>query len=464
MAKLTIVIFGSTGNLSRIKLLPSLEKLLQDRLIDNSLNIIAVGRRPLNNKTYYEYIKTHLKNDILKDKIHYFKSDIDKDDGLEGLPDFLDDLDRKDSDIIFYFATPYNFYKTITTQLKTYNLITEKNDIFRRLVFEKPFGDDHDSATGLLDDLNSSIESRQLFFVDHYLIKEGIQNIIVLRFMNDIYESTLTARYVKDIQITIHEKTGILDRGQYYDNSGIIRDMFQSHILQIIALLTMKNPEDITMDKLIHSRLEAIRNIKIPKNLDHNIVLGQYSAYRKEEHVLQNSKTPTYLALKLEIGQGSLKGVPVYIRSGKAMHKRYARIVIELKDTKNIFTGKKIEGNKLILDIQPDAGVTTIFNNKIPGLSFDIKQVKNCFSHNLNFTETPRGGYERMFHEVYEGNHLFFSSREEILASWSLADELIKQVRNKKIPLVIYEKDAVSLKDAEVMIEDSGFKWYEMIL
>ena len=274
----------------------------------------------------------------------------------------------------------------------------------------------------------------------------------------------MTAQYVKDIQVTIYEKTGILDRGQYYDNSGIIRDMFQSHILHIIALLTMKNPGDITMDKLIHSRLEAIRSINIPKNLESNIVLGQYSAYKNEEYVPPNSNTPTYLALKLEIEEGSLKGVPVYIRSGKAMHNRYARIVIELKDTKNIFTGKMIEGNKLIIDIQPDAGVTTIFNNKKPGLSFDIKQVKNCFSHNINFTETPRGGYERMFHEVFIGNHIFFSSKEEILASWSLTDELIRRIRDENIPLVIYEKNTVSLKEAEIMINDSGFKWYEMIL
>ena len=460
--RLTVVIFGSTGNLTGDKLLPALESILNDPLVGGDLTIVAVGRRDLDDSSYYDLMSGQLKTESLKDKIIYVKADVGQPDGLSGLGRFLSEQGLDDTEIIYYCATPPSFFETISRQLHEYKLAeTTVDGPFRRVVFEKPFGHDMISAGRLLDSIYGYFQEDQVILIDHYLGKEAIQNLLTLRFLNNIYAATLNSEYVREIQITVSEEEGIGDRGQYYDDSGVIKDMLQSHILQIIAFLTMDRPQENTVEDILKNKLQAIKNIRYATPLADNIVLGQYQGYRDEKYIRPESHTSTYLALKLFVAGGPLKDVPIFIRTGKALKKKHARIIIQLKAKRSPFDGKLLPGNKIIVTIQPDAWIMSFFNHKVPGLTMEMKEVGQYFFREDTFVESPREGYQRLFSEIIRGNRLLFTRAGEVIASWVFVDKLLAQIEAEGITPASYPRGISDLPESQAMLKRHDFEWYE---
>ena len=460
--RLTVVIFGSTGNLTGDKLLPALESILNDPLVGGDLTIVAVGRRDLDDSSYYDLMSGQLKTEDLKDKILYLQADVGQSDGLSVLGHFLTERGLDDTNIIYYCATPPSFFETISRQFHEYKLAeTTVDGPFRRVVFEKPFGEDMISAGRLLDSIYGYFREDQVILIDHYLGKEAIQNLLTFRFLNNIYAATLNTEYVRDIQITVSEAEGIGNRGQYYDDSGVIKDMLQSHILQIIAFLTMERPQENTVEDILKNKLQAIKNIRYATPLADTIALGQYQGYRDEKYIRPDSRTSTYLALKLYVAGGPLKDVPIFIRTGKALEKKHARIIIQLKAKRSPFDGEILPGNKIIVTIQPDAWIMSFFNHKVPGLTMEVKEVGQYFFREDTFVESPREGYQRLFSEIIRGNRLLFTRAGEVIASWVFVDKLLAQIEAEGIMPAAYPRGIPDLPESQAMLQRHDFEWYE---
>ena len=458
--RLTVVIFGSTGNLTRIKLLPALENLVRDKLAGDKFTVVAVGRRALDDRAYYGLMAGDLPGGELRGKIKYFRGEIGRPGGIAALSGFLRRRRLAETDLIFYVATPPGFFLPLAAEIAALD-IPRGRGYFRRVVFEKPLGSSLSSATEMMDSIFSHFRREEVIFIDHYLGKEVIQNLLVIRFLNQLYEATLRSRYVRNIQITVSETAGIEDRGQYYDRAGVIRDMVQSHILQIAAFLTMAHPRPMTVEAILEEKLRALRSLHLPSPLGRNIVLGQYRGYRREKHVARGSSTPTYAALKLCSRRGPLRNIPIFIRTGKALGKRYARIGIELKPRPDILSGRMLPGNKIVLTIQPEARIMIYFNHKVPGLALRAQEVCHSFSRDESFLQTPRDSYERLIYEILLGHRLLFVSPEEIRASWKFTDDLLSRIEEKGVPLIPYRRGVSDLRESKLMIERNGSEWHE---
>lgn len=460
--RVTVVLFGSTGNLAKVKLLPALESLLEDKVVGENLRIVAVGRRRINDREYYDSMAAELRTELLRERICYFRGDIGVRGGLNGLGEYLSERKLDQANVIYYFATPPRLYETIAAELAESGLMEEKpSGPFRRAVIEKPLGNDLVSAGMLLDSIFSRIPEDQVVLIDHYLGKEAIQNLIVLRFLNDNYEAILRAEYVQDIQITVSEDEDIGDRGQFYEGVGVVRDMLQSHILQIIAFLTMERPAENHPEAILVNKLRAIKNIRFPLPLSENMVLGQYEGYRRHRHIRPDSNTPTYLALRLHVASGPLRGVPIFVRTGKALARKHARIVIHFKPKRSPFTGEMLSGNKMVVTIQPDAWIMFFFKHKVPGLTMKVKEVAQYFYREESFVECPREGYQRLFYEIIENNRLLFTSPDEVIASWVFVDRLLAVAEKEKISPVIYPPGLADLPETGEMIARHGFSWFD---
>ncbi len=460
--KLTIVIFGATGNLTGEKLLPALESIIGDPVMGPDLAVVAVGRRDLNDRSYYRLMSGQLITGALRRRIRYFRAEVAEPDGLEGLGAFLarEGLDR--GDLIYYCATPPGLFGTISRQLAGYRLAESvPGGPFRRVVFEKPFGEDTASARKLLRSIYGRFREDQVVLVDHYMGKEAIQNLLMLRFLNNLYSATLRSEFVREIQITISEAEGIGDRGQYYDSAGVVKDMLQSHLLQIIAFLTMERPKKNTVEGILGNKLEAIKRIRFPEPLAPAIVLGQYRGYRREKHVRPGSRTPTYLALKLTVDGGPLKGVPIFVRTGKALARKHARIIIQLHPQIFPLDGSILPGNKIIVTIQPDAWIMFFFNHKVPGLNLDVKEVGHFFFREDTFVESPREGYQRLFSEIIQGHRLLFTNPREVIASWKFTDRLLERIAAEGIEPVLYPRGVAELPRSRKMIRSQGSEWFD---
>lgn len=459
--RLTVVIFGSTGNLTGEKLLPALESLLSEPVIGPSPTIVAVGRRELDDAAYYGLMSGQLKTGRLRERIRYFRASVEAEDGLKDLGRFLSENGLDRGKLIFYCATPPRFFGTLADQLHRYGLAREEEGgPFRRVVFEKPLGEDARSAAALIDAIYRNFRREQVVLIDHYLGKEAIQNLLVLRFFNNLY-STLRAKLVSDIQITVSEAEGIGDRGQYYDGAGVIKDMLQNHILQVIAFLTMERPLENTVADILENKLQAIHSVRYPTPLAPAIVIGQYQGYREEKYVRPDSRTPTYVAMRLFVAAGPLRGVPIFVRTGKALGRKHARIVIQLKPVISPVNAAVLPGNRIIVTIQPDAWIMLFFNHKIPGLTMDVKEVGQFFFREEAFVESPREGYQRLFSEIILGHRLLFPRPEEVIASWDFADRLLARIEEEGIAMVSYPRGVADLPESQAMLRRHGFEWYE---
>lgn len=485
-----LVIFGGTGDLTHRKLMPALYNMLLDGLLPKHFRVVSIGRR---DKTEEEYrndirvsINKHSRNKvdenkwaILNEKIKYYRFDFRDHEGYERLKDYLDDLDKSagtNGNRVYYLAVAPEYFETIVQGLHKSEM-TKSKGAWSRLVIEKPFGKDLITARQLNQKLLEVFDESNIYRIDHYLGKEMIQNIMVLRFCNLIFESIWNNKFIDNIQISLTEKLGVGTRGEYYENSGAMRDMVQNHIMQILSLVAMEPSVNLNTDSIRTEKLKVIEAIEdiTPEFLRDNIVFGQYGngvidgipvvGYREEENVPKDSTTETFVALKLHINNFRWAGTPFYIRTGKRLGTYGAEIVIQFKDMPNILYFKDSnlqEPNLLVIRIQPNVGVFFQFNTKDFSTHHDIVTAKMDTSHVSPIQGNTPEAYERLIYDILRGDSTLFSRWDEVEAAWKVADKIIRYREQSKIRFPNYDAGSMGPVSAFELLAREGRKWWNI--
>jgi len=445
----SIVIFGASGDLTYRKLIPALYHLYASNQLPKSFTILGVSRTAYSDESYREKLMRSMKEleqtdpeilDQFCQRIHYQALDTADVDDYQLLTERLDKLAKQYQfemrNTLFYLATPPSLYGVIPTCLATHNL-NDESDGWKRLIIEKPFGYDLKSARALDIEIHEHFEEHQIYRIDHYLGKETVQNLLVLRFANGMFEPLWNRNFIDYVEITGAEFLGVEERGGYYDGSGAVRDMFQNHLLQVLAMVTMEPPAAISADSIrdeINKVLQSLQPLT-DKDIEENLVLGQYTestirgqflpSYRDEKGVTEDSRTETYVALKMFINNWRWNGVPFYVRSGKRLPTRVTEVVIHFNRTPHPVFGKDAPENKLIIRIQPDEGILMSFGLKEPGAGFKAKEVSMDF-HYADLKETKMlTAYERLLLDALNGDATLFARTDAVEACWKFVQPII---------------------------------------
>ena len=485
-----MVIFGGTGDLTHRKLMPALYNLVYDKLLPERFAIVSVGRREKTNEQYraevLESLNKYSRNKIdegcwarLRNLIYYMQFDFTDQSGYSRLKDFLEELDLKvhtEGNRIFYLAVAPEYFETIVYGIHTSNLAGNKKG-WSRLVIEKPFGKDLVTARKLNNKLLKVFPENSIYRIDHYLGKEMIQNIMVLRFCNSVFESLWSNKFIDNIQISLLEKQGVGTRGEYYENSGAMRDMVQNHVMQILSLVAMEPPVNLKTDAIRTEKLKVIQAIEefTPELLRDNAVFGQYGkgivdgmpvpAYKDEEKVPKNSNTETFVALKLHINNFRWAGTPFYIRTGKRLGANSAEIVVQFKSLPKVLYFKERhvqEPNLLVIRIQPNVGVFFQFNTKDFSTHDGIIPTKMDTSHLSPAQGNTPEAYERLIFDILRGDATLFSRWDEVEASWMFADRIIEYREHKRFSFPNYEAGTMGPVKAFELLARDGKEWWNI--
>ena len=481
-------VFGATGDLANRKLLPALYYLEQEGYLKEGFKIVAIARKEKTDGQYREeaadsikkFSKRKVKDDVLKKlvlRIYYHRLEFSDSAAYIGLKEVIEKLAGgkcTKCDRIFYLAVPSYFFGAIINSLKRLKLAERERPgrPYNRVMFEKPFGHGLKSARELNKVITKVFAESQIYRIDHYMAKELVQNLIVLRFANGIFEPLWNKEYIDHVQITVAESLGVESRGEYYDNAGAVRDVMQNHMMQLLTLVAMSAPKSLNADDLRSEKvrvLEAIAKMS-KKNAAKAAVLGQYShgeingkkviSYTDEEEVSKDSKTETYAALKLEISNEMWKGVPFYLRTGKRLKERATEIVIVYKnDLSRLFQNSDAVNNMMVIRVQPYEGITLQFNAKVPGNKVLIDNVNMDFCHECKFGPNSPEAYERLLYDVMIGDHTLFTSWEEVENAWHIFDILIGAFKGKKPHK--YGAGTWGPEEADKLIQGDGRKWIE---
>ena len=480
-----IIIFGATGDLTNRKLLPALYKLELDNLLHKDTKIVAFARKPKSNEQFRKealastkkFSKLRVNHDIgkkLASKVFYHQSEFQDAEGYNKLRNLIKKRCTKNAECnkIFYLATPPGFFGAIIDNLKISGL--NESSGWSRVVFEKPFGHDLGSAKNLNETIKKDFNENQIYRIDHYLGKELVQNLLVLRFANSIFDPLWNKKYIDHVQITVAEEFGVETRGNYYDKAGALRDMVQNHMMQLVALTAMEPCVKLDADDIREEKVKVLRSIRpfASKDVDEISVRGQYvsgtvknkkvKAYKDEENVAKNSDTETFVALKLNIDNWRWANVPFYLRTGKMLKERVAEINIVFKHNPEVLFSSNasgIEPNMLIIRIQPEEGISLQFAAKVPGRKMAIDNVRMDFCHECRFGPNTPDAYERLLYDAIAGDQTLFTSWDMVEHSWELADKISKGWKLGKISY--YKPGTWGPKEADKLIEKDGRKWYE---
>jgi glucose-6-phosphate 1-dehydrogenase len=481
------IIFGATGDLTRRKLMSAFYNLESDNLLPKSFVIIAIGRRDKTTEQYREEVLASLVKYSRKKvdpkiwyklacMIIYYKFDFNDLEGYCGLERFIVNVEENfctSGNRVFYLAVAPVYFETIVEGIKKGKL-NESCSGFSRCVIEKPFGKDLETATQLNQSILKVFSEKNIYRIDHYLGKNMIQNIMVLRFCNSVFESVWDNKHIDNIQISLTEELGVGSRANYYEQSGAMRDMFQNHVMQIMSIVAMEPPVNLNMDSIRNEKqkvLESIEDIS-DEFLKNNVVFGQYDegiiqgekvpAYRKEEGVNPESETETFVALKMCINNFRWAGVPFYIRTGKRLETSSGEIIIQFKDLPNAlyFKEKRVkQPNLLILHIQPKVGVFFQFNTKDFTSHNDIVPTKMETSSFVSELGNTPEAYERLIYDILRGDASLFSRWDEVESAWNIADCIIKYREHVKTELPKYKAGSMGPKEAFDLIEKDGRHW-----
>ncbi len=444
-----MVIFGAGGDLTRRKLLPALYNLAVERLLPEDFAIVGFARS-FDDEEYrnelWQDARTHLKGDVdekewdwLRDRFHYVAGNFNNPDAFGRLKKKLAEVDEKHGtggNYLYYLSTPPRFFGEIPRQLDEVDLARQSQDNWRRLVVEKPFGHDLDSARQLNRELLEVLDESQIYRIDHYLGKETVQNILVFRFANAIFEPIWNRRYIDHVQITVAESVGVGTRGGYYDDAGTLRDMVPNHLFQLLTLSAMEPPISFEADDVRNEKAKIFGAIKPidPDDVLTYAVRGQYDegtmpdgekvpAYRAEPNVPKDSGTETFVALKLLIDNWRWADVPFYLRTGKRLPRRYSEVAIQFKRAPFILFREtpvdQLPTNELVLRIQPDEGINLSFGAKVPGPSVQIGDVGMDFCNADYFDGHPATGYETLLYDCMNGDAGLFQRGDNAEAAWA---------------------------------------------
>ena len=485
-----VVIFGASGDLTKRKLLPALFHLEQQNLLPERFSVVGVARRDLS-KTF----APDMQDGIIKgggveasdpklkpfvDRIEYFAMNFDDDTGYENLKKFLTAIDSKHGtkgNRLFYLAVAPEFFADIIQYLGSHGMSAsgDAGSGWVRVIIEKPFGTDLDSAKKLNDDVNAVLKEDQVFRIDHYLGKETVQNILVFRFGNGIFEPVWNRNYIDQVEITAAESIGIEGRGPFYEKAGALRDVLQNHVMEVLSFVAMEPPDSFYADAVRTEKLKvwkAIEAIPVedtargqygPGKIDGQDVIG----YRQEDRVDPNSSTETYAAAKIEIDNWRWAGVPFYIRAAKRLEKRVTEITIVFKQAplhlfKSHNTEDKIEPNVLVIRIQPDEGISLRFSAKIPGPTTNVKGVEMSFSYADAFGKSSANGYERLLLDAMLGDATLFVDRQGVEATWGLFTPILEAWASTKPNFPNYAAGSQGPKEADDLLARDGHSWHSL--
>lgn len=426
MDSYTIVIFGGTGDLTKSKLISALNELAnKDNII---FNVIGIGRREFDDDKYKSFLLESNPKIDEKLRIKYFKSDFEKGDTLSGLNSVIDSIeDETCKGRIYYLATSYNFFEHIADNLAAHS--SPHKTGFTRIMIEKPFGHDLKSSTKINKALLKHYDEEQIFRVDHYLAKQTIDNILLVRLSNPFFESTWNSQFIEKIKVVVKEDKGVGTRLGYYDKSGAVKDMVQNHLLQTAAFVLMEPPESLEIKDLKKRKIEAITKLEF-KN---KILTGQYEGYREEAAALNNpnSTTETFAEVKLSSNSKRWKGTEIILRTGKMLNKREAYIEIDYKkEPCMIYCNITTAPNRLIMHIQPLQNIEFTMNTTMPGEESVIEPVKMTFSPTTEFKSDSAKSYALIIKECIKGSKKMFICNNELEATWKLTDKITKQIKN----------------------------------
>ncbi|MBC8708031.1 glucose-6-phosphate dehydrogenase [Staphylococcus pseudintermedius] len=482
-----ITIFGATGDLSHRKLFPSLFHLYQQDNLDERVAIIGIGRRELTNDDFRAQVKSSIQEHVQDTKhldkfmqhVFYQPHDVSDEESYQKLLELSESLDREfslDGNRVFYLAMAPRFFGVVTDFLKSSGLTNTKG--FKRLVIEKPFGSDLKSAEELNEQIRRSFKEEEIFRIDHYLGKDMVQNIEVLRFSNAMFEPLWNNKYISNIQVTSSEVLGVEDRGGYYETSGALKDMVQNHMLQMVALLAMEPPISLNSDDIRAEKVKVLKSLHVlqPDEVRNQFVRGQYDqgfingqevkAYREEDKVAADSTTPTFVSGKVEIDNFRWAGVPFYIRTGKRMKRKSIQVVVEFKEVPmNLYyqKDKHLDSNLLVINIQPNEGVSIHLNGKKYVQGIETEPVQLAYAMSAQDKMNTVDAYENLLYDVLKGDATNFTHWEELKSTWKFVDSIQQAWDHFEPEFPNYESGTNGPLDSDLLLSRDGFKWWNDI-
>ncbi len=481
-----MVIFGVTGDLARKKLMPAIYDLTSRGLLPPGFSLVGFARREWEDQDFaqivHDSVKEHARTEFreevweqLAEGFRFVPGDFADDAAFETLKETIERLDKErgtGGNHAFYLSIPPRFFSDVLAQLKKHGLADQRPDAWRRVVVEKPFGHDLQSARELNRIVNDVFPSGSVFRIDHYLGKETVQNILAMRFANEMFEPVWNSNYVDHVQITMAEDIGIGGRAGYYDGIGAARDVIQNHLLQLMALIAMEEPTSFQAHSLRYEKEKVLSSVVLPRDLDATTARGQYAGgwqggvkvpgYTQEQDIPADSATETFAAIKLDIDTRRWAGVPFYLRTGKRLGRRVTEVAVVFKRAPHLpfseTATEELTHNALVIRVQPDEGITMRFGSKVPGTAMEIRDVNMDFAYGGTFTESSPEAYERLILDVLLGEPPLFPRHEEVELSWQILDPIIEHWARHGRPDE-YPAGTWGPTSAEEMLARDGRAW-----
>jgi glucose-6-phosphate 1-dehydrogenase len=482
----SLVIFGVTGDLSRKKLMPAVYDLANRGLLPPGFALVGFARREWENQDFAqvvhdsvrEHARTPFSEEVwqqLSQGIRFIQGDFDDDSAFDRLRETIEELDVNrgtNGNHAFYLSIPPNAFPLVCRQLSRSGLADPKPDQFRRVVIEKPFGSNLKTARELNGVVESVFPADSIFRIDHYLGKETVQNILALRFANQLFEPLWNKNYIDHVQITMAEDIGVGGRAGYYDGIGAARDVIQNHLLQLLALTAMEEPVSFDAADLRNEKEKVLKAVRLPSDLGTHTARGQYAGgwqggeevlgFLEEDGMNPKSVTETFAAMRLDINTRRWAGVPFYLRAGKRLGRRVTEIAVVFKRApQQLFAADQtaeLGQNALVIRVQPDEGITIRFGSKVPGVGMQVRDVTMDFGYGHAFTEASPEAYERLILDVLLGDPPLFPRHEEVELSWKILDPIEEFWETQGQPEQ-YRPGSWGPSSADVMMQQDGRAW-----
>ena len=473
-----LVIFGASGDLTRRKLLPAVYNLAEAGHLPERFAIVGVARPRIDASGFRQQMRERVTNaegapldgdewTRIEERLHYVSGEFQDERLYQELAGLLRELGARYSipaNYLFYFAIPPDLFAAVADHLARSGLAGE-HDGWRRVIVEKPFGYDLESARSLNGHLTAGFRESQIYRIDHYLGKETVQNILAFRFANGIFEPVWNRRYVDHVQMTVAEEDGIGSRGGYYDKAGALRDIVQNHLFQLLTLVAMEPPISFRAEDVRDEKVKVLHAVPAltRDTVTRDVVRGQYGGYRQEANVAADSSTETFVAMRLYVDNWRWADVPFYLRTGKKLARRSTAIAVQFKRAPfMLFRDTPVEctnPNLLTLRIQPDEGISLSFDAKVPGPLERLETVTMDFSYAQHFKQEPATGYETLLFDAITGDQTLFHRMDMVEAGWQVVDPILREWKTARGPVPDYTPGRMGPSEADVMLERDDRQW-----